>query len=150
MSRSFVHLHTHTEFSMLDGAAKIDDVMAAVTADGQPAVGISDHGVLYGVVDFFRAASGAGVKPVLGIEAYTTPGSRFDRPPRNKNTRHHMLLFAENDEGYRNLMKVSSRAYLEGFYYKPRMDKETLGQWNEGLIAINGHLGSSIAYYLTQ
>ncbi|MCO6503752.1 MAG: DNA polymerase III subunit alpha, partial [Acidimicrobiales bacterium] len=142
------HLHTHTEFSMLDGAAKITDVMQAAAADGQPAVGISDHGVLYGVVDFYRAAQATGVKPILGIEAYTTPGSRFDRPPRSQNVRHHMLLFAESDVGYRNLMRLSSRAYLEGYYYKPRMDKELLAEHAQGIIATSGCLGGEVPQLL--
>jgi DNA polymerase III subunit alpha len=146
--KSFVHLHTHTEFSMLDGAARIDDVMAAAVADGQPAVGISDHGVLYGVVDFYRAAHRAGVTPVIGIEAYTTPGSRFERPPRSQNIRHHMLLFAENDTGYRNLMQASSKAFLEGYYYKPRMDKQLLAEHAAGLIATSGCLGGEVAQLL--
>jgi DNA polymerase III subunit alpha len=146
--KSFVHLHTHTEFSMLDGAAKIDDVMQAVVADGQPAVGITDHGVLYGVVDFYRAAQQAGVKPVIGIEAYTTPGSRFDRPPRSQNVRHHMLLYAQDDTGYRNLMQLSSRAFLEGYYYKPRMDKELLAEHASGLIATSGCLGGEVPQLL--
>ncbi|MDH4309599.1 MAG: PHP domain-containing protein, partial [Acidimicrobiia bacterium] len=99
MSDSFAHLHLHTEFSMLDGAARVKDVVAAAAADGQPAVAITDHGVMYGVIDFYRAAEQAGIKPIIGIEAYTTPGSRLDRPARSLNTRHHMLMYAENDEG---------------------------------------------------
>ncbi len=146
--KSFVHLHTHTEFSMLDGAAKVDDVMAAAVADGQPAVGITDHGVLYGVVDFYRAAHRAGINPVIGIEAYTTPGSRFDRPPRSQNVRHHMLLFAESDTGYRNLMHLSSKAFLEGYYYKPRMDKALLAEHSAGIIATSGCLGGEVPQLL--
>jgi DNA polymerase III subunit alpha len=146
--KSFVHLHTHTEYSMLDGAAKITDVMQAAAADGQPAVGITDHGVLYGVVDFYRAANATGIKPILGIEAYTTPGSRFERPPRSQNVRHHMLLFAQSDLGYRNLMQLSSRAYLDGYYYKPRMDKELLAEHSSGIIATSGCLGGEVPQLL--
>jgi DNA polymerase-3 subunit alpha len=133
---------------MLDGAARVDDLVKAVAADGQPAVAITDHGVLYGVVDFYRAASQAGVKPIIGIEAYVTPGSRHDRPPRRDDIRYHMTLLAENDTGYRNLMKLASRAYLEGFYYKPRMDIELLAEHSEGIIATSGCLGGHVAQLL--
>ena len=101
---------------MLDGAARVNDMVDAAAADGQPAMAITDHGVLYGVVDFTKAALGAGIKPVLGIEAYVTARSRFDRLPRREEKRYHLTLLAENDTGYRNLMKLASRAYLEGFY----------------------------------
>ena len=145
---SFAHLHVHTEFSMLDGAARVNELVRAVEADGQPGVAITDHGVLYGVVDFYKAATRAGVKPIIGIEAYVTPGSRFDRPPRRDDVRYHMLLYAENDTGYRNLMKLASRAYLEGFYYKPRMDLELLAEHSEGIIATSGCLGGHVAQLL--
>jgi len=105
---------------MLDGAARVKDMVRAAAADNQPAIAITDHGVLYGLIDFYRAAIDVGVKPILGIEAYVTPGSRFDRLPRREDKRYHMTLLAENETGYRNLMKLASRAYLEGFYYKPR------------------------------
>ena len=132
---------------MLDGAARVSELVKAARADDQPAVAITDHGVLYGVVDFYRAAQREGVKPILGIEAYTTPGSRFDRPARG-GTRHHMLLYAENEVGYRNLMKLSSRAFLEGYYYKPRMDKELLAEHAEGIIATSGCLGGEVPQLL--
>jgi DNA polymerase III subunit alpha len=147
-SDSFAHLHLHTEFSMLDGAARVKDVVAAAAADGQPAVGITDHGVMYGVVDFYRAAEKAGIKPIIGIEAYTTPGSRLDRPARSQNVRHHMLMYAENEEGYRNLIQLSSKAYLEGYYYKPRMDREILSQHAKGIIATSGCLGGEVPQLL--
>ena len=141
---SFAHLHVHTEFSMLDGAARVKDLVKAVAADGQPAVAITDHGVMYGVVDFYKAAMGAGVKPIIGVEAYVTPGSRFDRPSRAENVRHHMTLLAENQVGYRNLMQLVSRSFLEGYYYKPRMDLDLLSQYSEGIIATSGCLGGHI------
>ncbi|MDJ0496804.1 MAG: DNA polymerase III subunit alpha, partial [Acidimicrobiia bacterium] len=144
----FAHLHVHTEFSMLDGAARVGDLMRAVAADQQSAVAITDHGVLYGVVDFTKAARAAGVKPIVGIEAYITPGSRFDRPPRRDDIRYHMTLLAINDTGYRNLMKLASRAYLEGFYYKPRMDAELLAEHSEGIVALSGCLGGHIPQLL--
>ena len=147
-SDQFAHLHVHTEFSMLDGAARVKDLVKAVAADNQPAVAITDHGVLYGVVDFTKAAHGAGVKPIIGIEAYVTPGSRFDRPPRRDDIRYHMTLLAINDTGYRNLMKLASRAYLEGFYYKPRMDVELLAEHHEGIVALSGCLGGHVPQLL--
>ncbi|MBT8208330.1 MAG: DNA polymerase III subunit alpha [Acidimicrobiia bacterium] len=145
---SFAHLHVHSEFSMLDGAARIDDLVAAAHADGQPAVAITDHGVLYGVVDFYKAATKQGIKPIIGIEAYLTPGSRFDRPPRRDDVRYHMNLLAVNETGYSNLMKLASRAYLDGFYYKPRMDDELLSEHSEGIIATSGCLGGPVAQLL--
>ncbi len=145
---SFAHLHVHTEYSMLDGAARIDDLVAAAAQDGQPALAITDHGVLYGVVDFYRAATAVGVKPIIGIEAYVTPGSRFDRPQRRDDVRYHMTLLAENETGYRNLMKLASKAYLDGYYYKPRMDRELLAEHAEGLIATSGCLGGHVAQLL--
>jgi DNA polymerase-3 subunit alpha len=133
---------------MLDGAARVKDLVRAVAADGQPAVAITDHGVLYGVVDFYRAASDVGVKPIVGIEAYVTPGSRFDRPPRRDDIRYHMTLLAVSDVGYRNLMALASRAYLEGFYYKPRMDAELLAEYSEGIVAASGCLGGHVPQLL--
>ncbi len=133
---------------MLDGAARIKDVVAAAAADGQPAIAITDHGVLYGVVDFVKEAKAAGIKPIVGIEAYLTEGSRFDRPLGNANRRFHMNLLAENEVGYRNLLQLSSRAFLEGYYYKPRMDFELLAEHSEGLIATSGCLGGMVAQLL--
>ncbi len=146
--RSFAHLHVHTEFSMLDGAARVHDLVGAVAADEQPAVAITDHGVLYGVVDFMKAAGQTGVKPIVGMEAYLTPGSRFDRPPRREDVRYHMTLLAMSEVGYRNLMALSSKAYLEGFYYKPRMDRELLSEHAEGLVATSGCLGGHVPQLL--
>ena len=145
---SFAHLHVHTEYSMLDGAARIGDVVGAAAADGQPAIAITDHGVLYGVVDFVKAAREAGIKPIIGIEAYITDGSRFDRPLGGANKRYHMNLLAESEVGYRNLLQLSSKAYLEGYYYKPRMDFELLAQHSEGLIATSGCLGGMVPQLL--
>jgi DNA polymerase-3 subunit alpha len=155
--RSFVHLHTHTEFSMLDGAARVADVVAAATADGQPAVGITDHGNMYGVLDFYAACREAGVTPVIGTEAYMAGESRHERPRRRgriddgggqgdggEKLYYHLTLLAENDAGYRNLMKLSSRAYLEGYCYKPRVDWELLGEHHEGLVATTGCLGGVV------
>ncbi len=133
---------------MLDGAARINDVVAAAAADNQPALAITDHGVLYGVVDFVKASRSAGLKPVIGIEAYFTTGSRFDRPTGQANQRYHMNLLAENEIGYRNLLKLSSKAYLDGYYYKPRMDWELLQAHSEGIIATSGCLGGLVPQLL--
>ena len=133
---------------MLDGAARVTDLVRAVKADGQPAVAITDHGVLYGVVDFVKAANSVGVKPIVGMEAYLTPGSRFDRLPRRQDKRYHMTILAENETGYKNLMRLASEAYLEGYYYKPRIDAELLNMYSEGLIATTGCLGGHVPQLL--
>jgi len=153
----FAHLHVHTEYSMLDGAARIDEVVAAAAADGQPAIGITDHGNMYGVLDFYRAARKAGITPVLGIEAYMAGESRFDRPVRRgrmddtggdigegEKLYYHLSLLAETTSGYKNLIKLSSAAYLEGYYYKPRVDWELLERHREGVIATTGCLGGVV------
>ena len=145
---SFAHLHLHTEYSLLDGAAKIKDVVAAAAADGQPAIAITDHGNMYGVVDFVKTANEVGIKPIVGMEAYFVEGSRFDRPTGSANRRYHMNLLAENEIGYRNLLQLSSRAYLDGYYYKPRMDIELLAEHSEGLIATSGCLGGLVPQML--
>ncbi|MHB1535264.1 MAG: DNA polymerase III subunit alpha [Acidimicrobiales bacterium] len=157
MGASFTHLHLHTEFSMLDGAARIADVVARAAADGQPAVGITDHGNMYGVLDFYKAAREVGVKPIIGTEAYMAAESRHERPVRRgrmddtggdadagDKLYYHLTLLAETDLGYRNLLKLSSDAYLEGYYYKPRADWDMLEQYHEGLIATTGCLGGVV------
>ena len=155
--RAFAHLHLHTHYSLLDGANRIDKLVARVAELGMDAVAMTDHGNLFGAVDFYRRAKGAGVKPILGIEGYVAPdigGRTSDRTDRThtgvSDGGFHLVLLAENQTGWQNLLKLSSDAFLNGFYYKPRMDKTTLTDWGDGIIAINGHLGSSIAYHLTQ
>jgi DNA polymerase-3 subunit alpha len=148
VSSSFVHLHLHTEYSMLDGAARIQDVVAKAAADGQPAVGITDHGNMYGVLDFYRAARDAGVKPVVGMEAYFVDTSRFERPRRSEHEIYHLTLLALDHTGYRNLIKISSGAYLDGYYYKPRADFELLERHHDGLVATSGCLGSAVCQRL--
>ena len=155
--RSFTHLHTHTEFSMLDGAARVGDLVAAAVADGQPALGITDHGNMYGVLDFYKACRDAGITPIIGTESYMAGESRHERPVRRgrvddtggdvdggQKLYYHLTLLAENIDGYRNLMKLSSAAYLEGYYYKPRVDWELLERHHEGLIATTGCLGGVV------
>ena len=154
---SFAHLHLHTEFSMLDGAARVDQVVAAAVADGQPAIGITDHGNMYGVLDFYRACKAEGVTPVIGTEAYMAADSRFERPSRRgrvddnggdgdegQKLYYHLTLLAETTQGYRNLMKLSSEAYLEGYFYKPRVDWELLERHHDGIIATTGCLGGVV------
>ena len=145
---SFAHLHLHTEYSLLDGAARIRDVVKAAAADNQPAIAITDHGNLYGVVEFVKAAKASGIKPIIGIEAYFVEGSRFDRPVGDANRRFHMNLLAENETGYRNLLNLASKAYLDGYYYKPRMDVDLLSRHAEGIIATSGCLGGLVPQLL--
>jgi DNA polymerase III subunit alpha len=147
----FVHLHVHTEYSMLDGASRIDDLFAHVREDGQPAVAITDHGVLFGLVDFFRAGQKAGVKPILGSELYQAIGSRRDQAHGGSDGRqryYHLTTLAADDTGYRNLVSLSTRAYLEGYWYKPRVDKELLAEHSEGMVVLSGCLGSEVNQYL--
>ena len=148
MNKSFVHLHAHTEYSMLDGAAKIKDYLKKVSELDQPAAAITDHGNLYGALEFYNEAIKIGIKPIIGYEAYLTPTSRFERPERDKNKRYHLTLLAENNEGYQNLVELVSKAYLEGYYYKPRIDYELLEEYSTGLIALSGCLGGEIAQFL--
>ncbi|MCH2134217.1 MAG: DNA polymerase III subunit alpha [Phycisphaerales bacterium] len=147
----FVHLHLHTEYSLLDGGNRIRPLIERVADLGMTAVAITDHGNLYGCAEFFREAGKAGIKPILGIEAYVAPGDRRNRTKTGgKDGGYHLVLLAENQQGWANLLRLSSDAYLTGFYHRPRMDRETLQDWGDGLIAINGHLGSSIAHHLVQ
>jgi len=148
MSKSFVHLHAHTEYSMLDGAAKIQTYIDRVKELHQPAAAITDHGNLYGALEFHNIAKKNGVKPIIGYEAYITTGSRFDRPDRNKNKRYHLTLLAENNEGYWNLVQLASKAFTEGYYYKPRLDYELLRNHSKGVIALSGCLGGEVAQHL--
>jgi DNA-directed DNA polymerase III PolC len=160
---SFTHLHVHTEYSMLDGAARIGEVVGAAVADGQPAIGITDHGNMYGILDFYKECRKQGVKPILGTEAYMAHDSRHERPARRgrvddsggdaeggKKLYYHLTLLAEDNTGYRNLIQLASRAFMEGYYYKPRVDWETLSDHAEGLIATTGCLGGQVLQSLLQ
>ena len=161
MADSFTHLHVHTEYSMLDGAARIGEVVAAAAADGQPALGITDHGNMYGILDFYRACRDQGIKPVLGSELYMAHERRSERPPRRgrlddgggdveggSKLYYHLTALAETDVGYRNLIQLASRAFLEGYYYKPRVDWELLEDHSEGLIVTTGCLGGHVLQHL--
>jgi DNA polymerase-3 subunit alpha len=148
MSKSFVHLHAHTEYSMLDGAAKIQTYINRVKELGQPGAAITDHGNLYGALEFHKVAIKNDINPIIGYEAYVTTKSRFERPDRDKNKRYHLTLLAENNEGYWNLVKLASKAYTEGYYYKPRLDYELMREHSKGIIALSGCLGGEIAQHL--
>lgn len=140
----FVHLHLHTEFSLLDGAVRIDSLMDKAVEFNMPAVAMTDHGVMYGAVDFYKEAKSRGIKPILGCEIYTARRSRFDKEHTYDNEPNHLVLLAENQIGYKNLMKIVSKAHLEGFYYKPRADYELLEQYSEGIIALSACLAGAI------
>jgi DNA polymerase-3 subunit alpha len=157
---SFVHLHVHTEYSMLDGASRVDDLMRTAAEQGMPAMAMTDHGNMFGALDFYRAGLRHGVKPIIGVELYMAPGSRFSkgtRGPAGDETMfagggrggkvepyYHLIVLARNQRGYRNLMRLSSRAYLEGYWYKPRADMELLAEHADGLICLSGCLGSEV------
>jgi len=148
MSKSFVHLHAHTEYSMLDGAAKIESYLDKVKELNQPGAAITDHGNLYGALEFYNSAIKKKLIPIIGYEAYVINDSRFERPDRENNKRYHLTLLAENTVGYWNLVNMASRAFTEGYYYKPRVDYELLKQHSEGLIALSGCLGGEISQFL--
>jgi DNA polymerase III subunit alpha len=146
---SFVHLHTHSEYSLLDGAARISDMFARASELEMPALALTDHGVMFGALNFYDAARKAGVKPILGVEAYVAPTSRFERAPgENEEKYRHLTILVRNETGYRNLLKLVTDAHLEGFYHRPRIDKELLAERSEGLIGLSGCLASEVARHL--
>jgi DNA polymerase-3 subunit alpha len=141
---SFVHLHVHSEYSMLDGLSRLPDLVARARELGMPALALTDHGAMFGVIDFYREAKAAGVKPIIGMEAYLSPRRMTDRDPQLDHRAFHLLLLAENDEGYQNLIQIATAAQLEGFYYRPRIDREYLEQHNRGLICTTGCLSGQV------
>ncbi len=143
-NHKFVHLHCHTEYSLLDGAARIKELVRRAADMEMPAVAITDHGAMFGVIDFYKEALKAGVKPLIGCEVYVAPRSRQQKEPKLDDYQYHLVLLAENQTGYRNLMRIVSAGYLEGFYYKPRVDHELLAKNAAGLIALSGCLGGEI------
>lgn len=148
---SFAHLHVHTEYSLLDGSNKINEYVARVKELGMTAAAITDHGVMYGVIDFYRAAREAGINPILGCEVYVAPGSRFDREKVEGEDRYfHLVLLAENNQGYANLMKIVSRGFTEGYYYRPRVDREVLETYREGLIVLSACLAGEVQKLLSR
>ena len=147
----FTHLHVHTEYSLLDGSSKIKEITSRAKELGMKSLAITDHGVMYGVIDFYKAAREVGIKPILGCEVYVAPGSRFDKQPGESESRYyHLVLLAENNTGYKNLMKIVSRGFTEGFYYKPRVDYEVLEQFHEGIIALSACLAGEVQRYLAR
>ena len=150
-SMSFTHLHVHTEYSLLDGSNKIKEYVSRVKELGMNSAAITDHGVMYGVIDFYKAARAAGIKPILGCEVYVAPGSRFDRELSHGDDRYyHLVLLAENNQGYQNLMKIVSKGFVEGYYYKPRVDMEVLETYHEGIIALSACLAGEVQRYLVR
>lgn len=150
-SMSFTHLHVHTEYSLLDGSNKIKEYVSRVKELGMNSAAITDHGVMYGVIDFYKAARAAGIKPILGCEVYVAPGSRFDRELSHGDDRYyHLVLLAENNKGYQNLMKIVSKGFVEGYYYKPRVDMEVLETYHEGIIALSACLAGEVQRYLVR
>ena len=134
----FTHLHVHTEYSLLDGSNKIKELVARVKELGMDSVAITDHGVMFGVIDFYKEAKKQGIHPVIGCEVYVAPGSRFDREQTKGEDRYyHLVLLAENNQGYSNLMKIVSKGFVDGYYYRPRVDMEVLEQYHEGITALS-------------
>ena len=147
----FTHLHVHTEYSLLDGSNKIKEYVKRVKELGMNSAAVTDHGVMFGVVDFYRAAREEGINPILGCEVYVAPGSRFDREKSHGDDRYyHLVLLAENNKGYSNLMKIVSKGYTEGYYYKPRVDRDVLEEYHEGIIALSACLAGEVQKYLTR
>ncbi len=143
---AFTHLHVHTEYSLLDGSGKIAEMLPRAKELGMDSLAITDHGVMYGVIDFYKKAREIGIKPILGCEIYVAPGSRFDRETHSEENRyHHLVLLAENNTGYKNLMKIVSRGFTEGYYYRPRVDLEVLSEYHQGLIALSACLAGEVA-----
>jgi DNA polymerase-3 subunit alpha len=148
---SFVHLHTHTEFSLLDGASRIDALFGRAREYDMPALAITDHGAMFGALQFYEAGNAAGVKPIIGVETYVAPASRFERAPGEREEKYrHLTILAQDETGYRNLLRLVTDAHLEGFYHRPRIDKELLAQRSEGLIGLSGCLASEVSQLLLQ
>ena len=148
---AFTHLHVHTEYSLLDGSCKIKELVQCAKDLGMDSMAVTDHGVMYGVIDFYRAAREVGIKPIIGCEVYVAPGSRFDRETGSGEDRYyHLVLLAENNQGYQNLMKIVSKGFIDGFYYKPRVDYEVLETYHEGIIALSACLAGEVQRYLTR
>lgn len=148
---SFTHLHVHTEYSLLDGSCKIKEIVSRAKELGMDSLAITDHGVMYGVIDFYKAAKEQGIKPIIGCEIYVSPGSRFDKSiGQSEDKYYHLVLLAENDTGYSNLMKIVSKGFIDGFYYKPRVDYEILQEYHEGIIALSACLAGEVQRYLAR
>ncbi|NOQ68293.1 PHP domain-containing protein, partial [Patescibacteria group bacterium] len=140
----FTHLHTHSHYSLLDGLAKIDDLVARAGELGMDSLALTDHGVMYGAVEFYQKAKAKNIKPIIGVEAYVAANSRHDKNAGTDDKRNHLILLAKNETGYKNLIKLTTAAHLEGFYYKPRIDKELLKEHSEGIIASSACMAGEI------
>ena len=150
-SERFAHLHVHSHYSLLDGAALPEDLIARTREMGMTALAVTDHGNMFGAIEFYKKATAAGIKPIIGYEAYVAPGSRFDRDTHGmRDTSRHLILLVQDEKGYKNLIKLASLAYLEGFYYKPRIDKELLAQYSQGLICLSGCLKSELCHLIVR
>ena len=141
---AFTHLHVHTEYSLLDGACRIDKLMARAKELGMDSIAITDHGVMFGAVRFYEEAKKAGIKPIIGCECYVARRGRTDKDPAHDRSSYHLVLLVKNDQGYRNLIKMVSLAYKEGFYYKPRIDHELLEKYHEGLVCLSACLQGKV------
>ena len=148
---AFTHLHVHTEYSLLDGSNKIKEYVRRVKELGMDSAAITDHGVMYGVIDFYKACRAEGIRPILGCEVYVAPNSRFDKELTGGDDRYyHLVLLAENNTGYNNLTRIVSRGFTEGYYYKPRVDMELLKEFHEGIIALSACLAGEVQRYITK
>src|SRR6516164_6432816 len=149
-ARSFVHLHCHSHYSLLDGASRIPELVRRVKEQGMNAVALTDHGNLYGAIELYREATAAGIKPIIGYEAYVAPGHRTSRDNRgiSGEASYHLTLLAKNHTGFKNLIKMASVAFLEGYYYRPRIDKELLEAHSEGLICLSGCASSEFSSFI--
>ncbi|MFC1644215.1 PHP domain-containing protein, partial [Candidatus Omnitrophota bacterium] len=149
LKSDFVHLHIHTQYSLLDGACRLDELLDLAGKYNMPACAITDHGNMFGVVEFYEKARKRGIKPIIGCEIYVAPESRFDKTSHGiKGASYHLVLLAKNMTGYKNLMEIVSIGYLEGFYYKPRVDKEVLARHSKGLVALSACLKGEVAHFL--
>ncbi|HTY58245.1 MAG TPA: PHP domain-containing protein, partial [Bacteroidota bacterium] len=151
----FVHLHNHSHYSLLDAACRIEDLVQAAVDDGMPAVALTDHGVLFGAIEFYKKAKKSGIKPIIGVEAYiVTKGSRLEKSRQEtesggkRASYHHIVLLAKNETGYRNLLKLTTIAHLEGFYYKPRIDTDVLREHSDGIVALSACAGGVVSAHL--
>ena len=145
---AFTHLHVHTEYSLLDGASRIKDLVSRAKELGMDSVAITDHGVMFGVIEFYRECRKQGIKPIIGCEVYTAARTLFDKEVDKDKRMGHLILLARNDQGYRNLMKIVSEGYRHGFYYKPRIDKNVLREYHDGIIALSACLAGEVQHRL--
>ena len=147
---AFTHLHLHTEYSLLDGANRIKDVVKYAKELGQTSIAVTDHGVMYGVIDFYKECKEQGIKAIIGCECYVAPRTRFDKVHGIDSERYHLVLLCKNETGYRNLISMVSKSWTEGFYTKPRIDRELIEKHNEGIIALSGCLAGEIPRALSR